>query len=99
MAEPAVKAGAAVVAVEAAVVVGIVAAPATLAEVKLGGQALGTAAEVYVPGGVATVNQIPDAIRGWRAVGTNTPGQVPMTPGGIAGAGARATYEIIKAVW
>ncbi len=98
-----VKTGLVVVGVEAAAVVGVVGGPAAVATagaaLKTGGQAIGAGAETYVPGGVAALNQIPDAIRGWRAAGSTTPGTIPQTPGGLVGAGARAVYEIIKAPW
>jgi hypothetical protein len=94
MADAGIKAGLVVVGAEAAVAVAVVGGPAAAA----GGRVVGAAAETYVPGGVATLNQIPDAIRGWRAAGT-TPGTIPQTPGGLVGAGARAVYEIIKALW
>jgi len=98
MADAGVKAGLVVVGAEAAVAGAVVAGPGAVAAVPHVGRVVGAAAETYVPGGVATLNQIPDAIRGWRAAGT-TPGTIPQTPGGLVGAGARAVYEIIKALW
>ncbi len=56
----------------------------------------GAAAETYVPGGAATLMKVPDFIRGVMA---KTPATVPQNPAGYAGAGVRAAYEIIKALW
>jgi RHS repeat-associated protein len=100
MGDAGVKAGLVVVAVEATVAVAVVGGPAALTTLKTGSQAAGAAAETYVPGGVATINQIPDVIRGWKAAGgVTTPATIPQTPGGMVGAGARVLYEVIKALW
>ncbi len=98
MGDAGVKAGLVVVGAEAAVAGAVVAGPAAVQAVPQAGRVIGAAAETYVPGGVATLNQIPDAIRGWRAAGSTTPGTIPQTPGGLVGAGARTVYEIIKAI-
>jgi len=82
MGDAGVKAGLVVVAVEAAVAVAVVAGPVAVQAVPQAGRVIGAAAETHVPGGVATLNQIPDAIRGWRAAGSTTPGTIPQTPGG-----------------
>jgi len=87
-----VKVGTAVVATEATIVLGVALYPTYVAA----GQVTGAYAETYLPGGMATLSQVPDFIRGWKAAGGSlTPGSIPISPGGMAGAGARAAYELL----
>jgi hypothetical protein len=58
--------------------------------------AAGAAADTYVPGGMALLRQAPDFVRGVMA---KTPATVPQNPAGYAGAGVRAAYKILKAIW
>jgi hypothetical protein len=94
MGDAGVKAELVVVGAEAAIAVGVVAGPGAVAATGNASRVVGAAAETYVPGGVATLKQIPDVIRGWKAVGgvvtPGGPGMIPQTPGGVVGAVAHA---------
>ena len=97
MADAGVKAGLVVVGGEAVVAVAVVAGPPAVAavgaKIQTVGVAGGAAAETYVSGGVATVMQVPDFVRGFMA--TNT-GQVPQNTAGLVGLGVRVVYENLK---
>lgn len=88
----------AITGVEAAALAGAVAGPPVVAAagrvLTTAGQTVGASAETYLPGGMATLNQVPDFIRGVR-----NPATAPWTPGGAAGAGLRTVYEVVKSWW
>jgi RHS repeat-associated protein len=83
-----VNLGLAVTGVGVVVTAGVVAGPVYL----VAGQAVGATAEVYVPGGAATLTQIPNFLRGWTA--TN-PATVPPSPGGYLGWASHQALRMI----
>jgi len=84
-----------VVAVEATATVAIVAGPAAVEGYLQGGRLIGVGAETWVPGGVATLNQLPDVYRGWSAAASGFAPGIPQTPGGMAGAVLEGVYETL----
>jgi hypothetical protein len=87
-----VNVGTATVAAEAAITLGVALMPAY----EAGGQLIGVKAEFWIPGGVATLNQAPDFIRGFRAAYGEFAAGIPQSPAGMAGAVAGSIYLSIK---
>ena len=90
-----VKVGTAVVTAEATVTAVIVTGPAVLAGYNQAGQVIGAYAETYLPGGAATLTQIPDFIRGFRAAYGEFAQGIPANPAGLLGGAIGSLYKDI----